>query len=375
MTLIEHRAATRTDRTFWAPGRVNLIGEHTDFSNGCVLPVAIDLGITITGAKAERIVLESDLRSGAPITLDPDGSVSENPGGWARYVAAVARELAILGRPDVGFAGQLRSTLPSGAGLSSSAALEVAVATALCAVAEFSIDPLELAAACQRAEFAAVGMPCGIMDQAASALGSAGSAIYLDCGSLAHELIPIPDEVALVTIDSGIRHEHEFSGYAERRRQLEEALVVLEGRSPAEVTIDEAQRAAEAANLDALHWRRLRHVVSENARVRSLAQALKSSQGPATDVGTILLDGHISQRDDYEVSLPELDVLVELAYDYGAIGARLTGGGFGGSVLALANKDGALNIATRIAKTYRERYEREATVRICSACDGARELT
>ena len=367
-------SSSGTARSFWAPGRVNLIGEHTDFTGGLVLPVAVDLGVTVTGVAAERIVLETDGPLGGLATVDASGSDARNLVGWGRYVAAVARELTMLGRPAVGLAGTVRSTLPSGAGLSSSAALEVAIATALCAVADFTVAPLELAAACQRAEVAAVGVPCGIMDQAASILGVARAAVYLDCGTLAHEIIRLPDDVALIVVDSGLRHTHEFSGYAERRSQLEKALVALEGRRPADVSVAEAERAADAWDLDELHWRRLRHVVSENSRVRKLARVLKSGSGSTSDIGQILLDGQASQRDDYEASLPELDCLVELAYDHGAIGARMTGGGFGGSVLVLAATGDAIDIGSKVVRSYRDRFEREAIVRICSAGAGAHEV-
>lgn len=374
MRLPPRQIAVRVERAFWAPGRVNLIGEHTDYSGGLVLPAAIDLGVTLSGTAAEQIVLESDLSPGEFAVVESDGSAIRPTRGWGRYVAAVAHELSLLGRPAVGFAGRLRSTLPSGAGLSSSAALEVVIASALCAVADFEVDALELAAACQRAEFAAVGVPCGLMDQAASILGAVGSAIYLDCASRCYETVPLPGDLTFVVIDSCVRHQHEFSGYADRRRELEEALTVLDGRRPSDVSLDEAQCAADARRLDELHWRRLRHVVSENARVRELADVLKRPDSAPVEIGRIFLEGHVSQRDDYEISTPELDWLVERAYDAGAVAARMTGGGFGGSVLVLAKVDDAVDLGRRIARSYRERFAREASVRICVAGDGAGEL-
>jgi galactokinase len=361
-------------RTFWAPGRVNLIGEHTDYSDGLVFPAAIDLGITITGAAAERIELLSDFTE-ERVDVAADGSSAAAPAGWGRYVAAVACELDLLGRPAVGFAGAVSSTLPTGAGLSSSAALEVAVATALCAVSGFELGALELAAACRRAELRAVGVPCGIMDQAASVLGAEGCAIYLDCGTLEHEAVRLPGDLALVVVDSGVRHEHEHSGYAERRRELEEALVVLGGRRPAAVGLAEAQQLAEAGGLDDLHWRRLRHVVTENERVRELAATLRAD-GPVdrAELGRIFLEGHRSQRDDYAISTPELDWLVELAYEAGAVAARMTGGGFGGSMLALVEQSGSGAFGEHVSQGYAQRFGTEAAVRICLAADGAGEL-
>ena len=273
----------------WAPGRVNLIGEHTDYSGGLVLPVAIQLGIRLSFERAERIELESE---GAPA-------------GWERYVDAVAHELAVLGRPEVGVAGSIEADLPQGAGLGSSGALEVAVALALCEAAGFELDPLELALACQRAERRAVGVPSGILDQAASLLGRAGAALLLDCGSLEHRWVRLPEEVAILVLDSGERHAHEGSGYADRRRELE---------------------AGEA--------RRVRHVETENERVRAAVEALEN--GDAAALGPLFAASHASLRDDYEVSTPALDALVQAALDAGAFAARMTGGGFGGSVVALA---------------------------------------
>jgi galactokinase len=280
----------------WAPGRVNLIGEHTDYSGGLVLPVAIQLGITLTYEPAEEMALDA-------------------PGG-ERYVSAVEQELAALGRPDVGIAGRVESDLPQGAGLGSSGAFEVAVALALCDAAGFELEPLELALACQRAERRAVGVPAGILDQAASLLGRAGSALLLDCGSLEHRWIDLPDDVALLVLDSGEKHAHEGSGYADRRRQLE-----------------------------AGDPRRVRHVETENERVRETVAALE--HGDVAALGPLFAASHASLRDDYEVSTPTLDALVASALDAGAFAARMTGGGFGGSIVALAEPSRAAQVLRR----------------------------
>jgi galactokinase len=289
----------------FAPGRVNLIGEHTDYSGGLVLPVAIELGVTL----------------GVDGTCDGLELVSEEFGpsskGWGRYAQAVYDELAELGRPAVGIRGAVSSTLPAGAGLSSSAALEVAVALALCEAAGWRVEPLELADACRRAEFRAVGAPVGILDQAASLLGRAGRAVLLDCRTLEHRLVPVPAEAALVIVDSGVKHSHETSGYATRRAELEAGLE-----------------------------KRVRHVRTENERVRAFAAALE--RGDLEACGELLLASHASLRDDYEVSVPELDALVERAVAAGAFGARLVGGGFGGSILALADASRAERIAAEL---------------------------
>jgi len=297
--------------TFRAPGRVNLMGEHTDYSGGLVLPIAIQLGISLTAEPRERILLVS---RGRRVDLAADGTGKAH--GWGRYVAAVAQELADAGREPVGIEGRVEADLPQGAGLGSSGALEVLVALALCAVARFELEPLELALACQRAERRAVGVPSGILDQAASLLGRAGSALLLDCGSLEHRWVPLPADVAILVLDSGQRHAHEGSGYADRRRELE-----------------------------AGDPRRVRHVETENERVRETVAAFE--RGDVAALGSIFAASHASLRDDYEVSTPTLDALVAAALEAGAFAARMTGGGFGGSIVALAQPAGAADVFAR----------------------------
>jgi galactokinase len=295
------RFEDRMTASFWAPGRVNLIGEHTDYSGGLVLPVAIQLGITLTCEPADEIALTSE------------GAAE----GWERYVTAVADELGALGRRPVGVAGTIESDLPQGAGLGSSGALEVVVGLALCAVADFSLEPLELAQACRRAERRAVGVPSGILDQAASLLGREGTALLLDCGTLEHRWVPLAEETAILVVDSGERHKHEGSGYADRRAELE-----------------------------AGHPARVRHVRTENERVRAAVEALE--RGDVEALGPLFAASHASLRGDYEVSTPALDRLVERALEAGAFAARMTGGGFGGSIVALAEREQASEVLERI---------------------------
>jgi galactokinase len=307
-------------RAFWAPGRVNLIGEYTDLVGGLVLPVALDLGIRLDGVAAEQSWLVSQDVEG------PD---------WRRYVDAVEQELTLLGRPAVGIAGELRSTLPIGAGLSSSAALEVVLALALCAVAEFQLEPLELVQAARRSEHRAVGVPCGIMDQAVCMLGRAGCALLLDTGTLEHELVLLPPDMAIVVVDSGVRRRLEHSGYADRQRELAEG-------EPS----------------------RIRHVESENERVRAAVAALRANDRGR--LGELFRDGHESLRVDFEVTTPELDRLVALAVDNGAFAARMTGGGFGGSIVALVDGGDSDSFARAMSAHGR--------TWVCHASDGAREL-
>ena len=265
-----------------APGRVNLIGEHTDYSGGLVLPVAIQLGVTLSFEPAERFELE---------------------GGLAR---AVWEELGAA----AGLRGRVEADLPQGAGLWSSGAFEIAVALALCELGGLEPEPLELADACRRAEQRATGVPSGILDQAASLLGGAGHALLLDCGSLEHRWVPFPDEVAILVLDSGERRTLGASGYAERRRELE---------------------AGEPS--------RVRHVETENERVRETVSALE--RGDVSALGPLFAASHASLRDDYDVSTPALDALVAAALAAGAFAARLTGGGFGGCVVALVEPERA----------------------------------
>jgi galactokinase len=272
------------------------------------------------------------------VQLPADGS-GDQVKGWGRYVASVAAELAALGRAPVGFDGELSSTLPAGAGLSSSAALEIAVATALCAVADFAVEPLELAKAARRAEHRAVGVPSGIMDQAASLLGRSGHALLLDTGTLEYEHVPLPPDLALVIVDSGVARALEGTGYATRKRELEEG-----------------------------HPKRRRHIETENHRVRAAVRAFREDDRAA--LGEIFRAGHESLRVDLEVTIPALDRLVELAYAHGAVAARMTGGGFGGAIVALVDGNRAEGFAEAVVSGYGE----GARSYICRASGGAREL-
>jgi galactokinase len=371
MAGIQHLEAAAMAMTVRAPGRVNLMGEHTDYSGGLVLPAAIDRSVRLEcDAGGDRILLTSD-RFDDPVDVSATGEDAP-PSGWGRYVAAVAAELDLLGRPGVGLSGKVTSDLPDGAGLSSSAALEVGVALALCAAADFDVAPLDLAGAAQRAEHRAVGVPSGIMDQAASLLGRADHAVLLDCGSLEHRLVPLPADLALLIVDSGVSRRLEDSGYGRRRAELEEALGVLGGAAPSAVGPDEAAELAAAAGLGDVPSRRLRHVVTENARVRAVEAELTAPRGPDFErLGRLFAEGHASLRDDFEVSIPELDLLVELAVDSGAMAARMTGGGFGGAIVALVERERVDEVGAAVTAAYEGRTGRTAAVHVCRAADGA----
>jgi galactokinase len=303
-----------------APGRVNLIGDHTDYTGGLVLPMAIDLETVVDGVRGGDAVMLTSADEEEPATIPlsvVDPADVEPP--WARYVAGVVSEL----HPAGGLEGTVFTTLPVGAGLSSSAALEVAVALAL----GFEGTPLELARLCQTAEQVASGVPCGIMDQLASAAGVDGHALLIDCSSLDVIPVPLPEDIEVVVVHSGVQRGLAGSAYADRRAECEEAAARIGPLRSATV--------AEVSSLsDPLLRRRARHVVNENERVRAFADALAG--GRIDELGPLMAESHASLRDDFEVSLPELDDLVErLAATPGVLGARLTGAGFGGCAVAL----------------------------------------
>lgn len=325
MTGVPHDAATITAV---GPGRVNLIGEYTDIADGLVLPMAIDLATTVTGARGgDEVVLSSaDEPEPAIVPLGVDDPASCSP-AWARYVAGVVAEL----RPTEGFVGHITTTLPVGAGLSSSAALEVAVALAL----GFDGSTHELARLTQRAEHRASGVPCGIMDQLASAGGVAGHALLIDCHTLEVQPVAVPEGVEVRVIHSGQARQLAGSAYAERKAAVDAAQAQL---GPLRLLDDPA--AADALDDDVLR-RRARHVIGESARVRRVAAALPASD--LAEVGRAMAESHASLRDDFEVSTPVLDALVERLWATpGVHGARLTGAGFGGCVVALC-EPGALD--------------------------------
>ncbi len=316
-----------------APGRVNLIGDHTDYMGGLVLPMAIDLHTTVIGVRGGDRIRLTSAQDAEPLDLVlPVGDPALVTPAWGRYVAGVAAELDAItvaeGRNGVdGFTGTVSSTVPPGSGLSSSAALELAVALAL----GMDASAVELATRCQRAELAATGVPCGIMDQLCSAAGVAGHALLIDCTTLEVTPVPVPTDLTVWVIDSGQPRTLDGSAYAERRAECEAAAALI-GPLPS--------APAEHIELldDELHRRRARHVRSECDRVRAFAAALAADD--AERAGELMLESHASLRDDFEVSTPTLDALVErLAARPGVLGARLTGAGFGGSVVALTSPD------------------------------------
>ena len=346
-----------------APGRVNLIGEHTDYSEGYVLPAAIPRRTTVEVAPRDdrRVCVASlalDPAAAARAEYQLDGE--RRAGTWLDYVQGVTSVLAAaghggrLGGVDV----RITSTVPLGAGLSSSASLEVAVLRALRALFALPIDDVALALLGQRVETEFVGAPVGVMDQMAASLADSGSALFLDTRSLAHEKVPLPAAADLVVINSGVTHSHATGAYRTRRAECESAAAALAVRVLRDAGLDDLPRIARLpAPLD----RRARHVVTENARVLDAVAALRA--GDLAALGALLAAGHASLRDDFEVSVAEIDLLVELAAQTpGVLGARLTGGGFGGSIVVLAQRERAQAAGEAIAAAYAAETGKRASV-------------
>jgi galactokinase len=343
-----------------APGRVNVIGEHTDYSGGFVLPAAIRLRCRTALAlrRGRTVRVFSDLRAADGI-LEYELGREAAGGGWLDYVQGLTRTLADRGMRIEGFDLAVASEIPPGAGLASSAALEVAMLRALREAFGLGFDDVELAQIARRAENDFVGAPVGVMDPMAASLAPENAALFLDTRSLAYERVPFPSGGELAVIDSGMPHDHARGGYRVRRAECDEAarrlgvplLRDLPGREP-----DETVRS-----LPEPLGRRVRHVLSENARVFETVEAFRA--GDLSRAGALMHASHRSLADDFEVSTPELDLLVENAVAReNVFGARLTGGGFGGSVLLLARRGEARTAAEGIADEYRRRSGRDAVV-------------
>lgn len=332
-----------------APGRVNLIGEHTDYSGGFVLPLAIPQRTRVELALRQdrRVRAASDNLSGEGVLEYALGEEARGR-GWLDYVQGITQVLAERHPALPGFDLRAASEVPLGSGLSSSAALTIALLRALRAALALALDDVSLAKIARRAENELVGAPVGIMDQMASSLAGERAALFLDTRSLSYELVPLPPGVELVVIDSGLKHSHAGGEYRTRRAECEEAAALLGVRELRDVGEEDLGRVAA---LPEPLCRRARHVITENARVLRAARAIRA--GDLSGLGALLDASHRSLRDDFEVSTPEIDALVRIAQaEPGVLGARLTGGGFGGSIVALARGGQGARAAARIAETY-----------------------
>ena len=361
-------------RIFRAPGRVNLIGEHTDYNDGFVMPAAIGYYTWIAAAKREDRILEaySD-RFDERITFSLDALDGPPRKHWSDFIRGVAAKLQGAGHRLSGANLVIHGEVPLGAGLSSSASLEVATALALTVSSGITVPRLELAKLCQAAEHEYVGTRCGIMDQFIAAFGVAGDALMLDCRSLEYQLIPVPRDLRLVVCNSMVRHEHASGEYNQRRADCETGVKLLAQHLPGiralrDVGIAELEKYKYA--LPETIYRRCRHVVTENQRVLDAAKTLQS--GDAGGVGRLMYASHASLRDDYEVSCKELDLLVELAAaSPGVYGARMTGGGFGGCTVNLVREEYATTFGMQVARAYQQATGIAPDIYVCEPAQGA----
>ena len=372
------RHAGAAPRLFAAPGRVNLIGEHTDYNDGFVLPMAIDRAVVVAAApRADRRVRVLSLDLDDEIDFDLDRPGPPRRGAWIDRVEGVAQSLARRGVPLGGADLVLSGDVPHGAGLSSSAALEVAVGMTLWSLAGGEVDRVALALAAQAAENDWVGTRCGVMDPMVSALGVADCALLIDCRSLEATPVPLalPDHV-FVVLDTRVTHDLASSAYNERRAECERGVEILRRWLPGIRALRDVSPdafAPLAGELPEPARRRCRHVVDENARTLAAAAALGA--GDLVRFGRLMRESHRSLRDDYQVSCPELDLLAEVAaVTPGVLGGRMTGGGFGGCVIALCEREAEAGYRAAASSAFSERFGRAPVAISSRAAAGAREL-
>ena len=355
-----------SDFTSFAPGRVELLGNHTDYNGGVVLSAGIQFGISATGCRRDdgKVVLSSDGMVG---TVEVDRTAGLKPGKiWADYPLGVAEMLAQAGGAPGGFEAHFSATLPPGAGLSSSAALEVATAVLLKKMYPFEISPLDLAKVCRRAENEFVGVSCGLLDQVSSIFAQKDHAVFLDCRAESVESIPFPGHLGLLIVHSGVKHALTGGEYNERRDQCFEAAKRM--GVPALRDVTSAQLAS--ADLPELVRRRAAHIVGENERVFEAIDYLRAGKGD--EFGQLMTASHRSSMKNFENSTPELDALVDIATSLpGCHGARLTGGGFGGAIVALVELEAIDRLADSIVSLYKEKTGNQAVPYLCVASDGA----
>lgn len=374
-----------------APGRVNLIGEHTDYNDGFVLPMAIDRAVWLAlrprmdeGVRIQSLDINPAphlFSTGAQDDLKPDPAFELHSltkgSGWIEYPKGIAYQLIEAGYQLRGFDAVMTGDVPRGAGLSSSAAVELAVLRAFAAVSGFTWDAPTMAKIAQKAENEWVGVHCGIMDQMASAACKEGHALFLDCRSLEFKHTPLPKDVSIVILDTSTRRGLVDSAYNERRSQCEEAARWFGVKALRDVSVDEFEQGKrrppegkKEERLDEVVLKRARHIITENARVLEAVNVMKA--GNTKRLGELFNASHNSLRDDFEVSNEALNIMVDCAREQnGCYGARMTGAGFGGCAVALVKKENAKEFVNAVSAAYRQRSGLEASVYVCKASEGA----
>jgi galactokinase len=364
-------------KLFRAPGRVNLIGEHTDYNDGFVMPAAIEFATVIAAAPREdrRLVIASSGFGETEFDLSqPNNRIAEHH--WSDYIVGTAVTLEKAGYHLKGANLLVESDVPSGAGLSSSAAVEVATALALRGISSLSLSKIEVIKICQHAENEFVGMRCGIMDQFISTLGKAAYALMIDCRTLDFTAVPLPAEVRLVICNSMVKHQHAGGKYNQRRLECEAGVKHFAQFKPGisalrDVSLEEFSRYKNG--LSEIIARRCRHVISENERVGLAASAL--TENKVATFGQLMNQSHFSMRDDYEISCREIDALVEIAQSTeGVYGARMTGGGFGSCTINLVNADFIEDFCRKLREQYKNSTGIDCEIYVTSASDGATVL-
>lgn len=364
-------------RLYRAPGRVNLIGEHTDYNDGFVMPVAIDFSTWVAAApRSDRLLVIHSENFSERIEFDLDEPAPHARHHWSDYACGVAAILEQGGYRLRGANLLIRGDVPIGAGLSSSAAIEVATGYALLDTSDHPIDHVELAKLCQRTENDFVGLRCGIMDQFVSCCGRRGHALLLDCRSLEYRLLPMPEDVRLVICNTMVKHRLASGEYNQRRDECEAGVRHLQQFLPQikalrDVSLSELQQHGQA--LPEVIYRRCHHVISENDRVLAAATALE--QGDFTAFGRLMNESHQSLRDDYAVSCDELDLMVRLASEIeGVYGARMTGGGFGGCTINFVRADQVNEFVQIVSSGYQRATGHTPEIYVCSAAEGAERV-
>ncbi len=357
-----------------APGRVNVIGEHTDYNDGFVLPMAIERYAVMAADRSDHgsVIRIRDVSGAEPVLIDLSQPLKPGLPKWGNYPRGVVAGLMANGINPGGLDVLLHSTVPLGGGLSSSAALEVCTATLLEAVTSKKLDPVQKALLCQKAEHEFAGVPCGIMDQFVSVMGRENHLLLLDCRSRKIELVPVNDPaIQLLIANTNVRHELVNGEYAARRAQCETAAKILGVPSLRDATADALERAK--GRMEDAVFRRARHVIGEIERTVHAAEGIRASNWPT--VGQLMYASHYSLRDDYEVSCKELDALVEIAEAIGikggVYGCRMTGGGFGGCAVALVKRDAVTEIKKRMGADYKSKTGIDASIFVSRPAGGA----